>query len=188
VNEKLALSHARRSLHARLLGEAFDELPPAVRDLHDGATRGAFCGLAKVERGDNLFARLAAWLIGFPNAGSAVSVNVTIEASDDREIWRRNFAGRRFQSELNLDDGPNGQFLVERFGAARVGLALTIDKNRLRIVPCRTSVFGILLPDALTPRGETYESEINGQFSFHVEIILPLVGLVVRYQGQLARV
>lgn len=187
VNDGSALSHAH-SLLARLLGEAFDELPPAVRNLHDGAARGEFRGFAKVERGANPLAGFVAWLIGFPKAGSAVPVNVVIEASENREIWRRDFAGRRFQSEMSLGDGPNGKLLVERFGFARVGLSVTVDKKQLRMIPCRMSVFGLQLPAALTPKGETYECEIHGQFFFHVEIILPLIGLLVRYQGQLARV
>ncbi len=187
MNEGLALSHAR-SLHARLLGEAFDELPQAVRGLHDGAARGAFRGIAKVERGAHPLARLAAWLIGFPAAGSAVPVSVTIEASDDREIWLRDFAGRRFQSELSLGHGPNGRLLIERFGATRVGLALAVDEKRLRIVPVSMTVIGIPLPAAFLPGGESYEYDVDGRFCFHVEIILPLVGLLVCYRGQLSRV
>jgi hypothetical protein len=187
VNDGLARSQASRSLHARLLGEDFDKLPATVRDLHDGAARGVFRGVAKVERANNSFARLAAWLIGFPKAGSAVPVGVTIEASNDREIWRRDFAGRRFESELSLGREPNSRILVERFGPARVGLALSVDDNRLRIVPCWTSLFGIRLPPALAPKGESHECEVDGQFSFHVEIMLPIVGLLVRYLGQLVR-
>jgi len=174
------------SLHARLLGAAFDGLPRAVRDLHDGAARGIFRGVAKVERGSGLIARLAAWLFGFPAAGESIPIEVVIEASGDREIWRRDFGGRRFQSELTLGRGRDDRLLVERFGAARVGLALVVEENRLRIIPRRMSVFGVPFPAALLPRGESYESEIDGRFWFDVEINLPLIGLVVRYKGWLS--
>jgi hypothetical protein len=175
-------------LHARALGSAYDTLPARLRDLHDGATRGAFRGEAKVERGSHPLARLTAWLFGFPAAGDSVPVDVVIEASGEREIWRRNFAGRRFHSELTLGRGRNDRLLVERFGAARVALALVVDGGRLRLVPRRMSIFGISLPSGLLPRGESYESEVDGRFSFYVEIALPLAGLVVRYRGQLTRI
>jgi hypothetical protein len=176
------------SLHARLLGAAFNNLPPAVRDLHDGAARGTFRGVAKVERGAGLIARLAAWLFGFPAAGESIPIELVIEASGEREIWRRDFGGQRFESELTLGRGRNDRLLVERFGAARVGLALIVEENRLRIIPRRMSVFGVPFPSALLPRGESFESEVDGRFSFDVEIDLPLAGLVVRYQGWLAGV
>jgi hypothetical protein len=187
VNGAASLARAPRSLHARLLGDAFDALPAAVRDLHDGAARSAFRGLAKVERGANSLAVFVAWLVGFPAAGAAVPVAVTIEASGEREIWRRDFAGRRLQSELTPGLGPDHGLLIERFGPARIGLALLVDGGRLRIVPRRMSVFGVSLPTALAPRGESFESESDGRFSFHVEIILPWVGLLVSYEGQLVR-
>jgi hypothetical protein len=187
VNDGSAFSRASRSLHARLLGEAFEKLPAAVRDLHNGAPCGVFRGLAKVERGVHPIARLAAWLIGFPKAGSGVPVCVAIEASSDREIWRRDFAGRCFESELSLSREPNSRILVERFGPARVGLALNVDNDRLCIVPCWMTLFGVRLPAALAPKGETYECEVEAQFSFHVEIMLPLIGHLVSYRGQLVR-
>lgn len=182
------LSPVRSSLHARLLGAAFDELPLTVRALHDGSARGEFRGLAKVERGASPLAGLVAWLIGFPKAGPAIPVNVIIEASDNREIWWRDFAGRRFRSEMSLDNGPNGKLMVERFGPAQVGLAVAVNKKQLRMTPRHVRVFGVRLPAALTPNGETYECEVDGLFFFHVEVILPIVGLLVRYQGRLARV
>jgi hypothetical protein len=106
-------------LHARLLGDAFERLPAAVRDLHDGSAYAAFRGEAKVERGAHPLARLTAWIIGLPTAGACVPVAVVIEASGEREIWRRDFAGRRFKSELTLGRGRSDGLLVERFGAAR---------------------------------------------------------------------
>jgi hypothetical protein len=41
------------------------------------------------------------------------------------------------------------------------------------------------MPLALRPKGDTYETSENRRFRFHVEISLPLVGLIVRYRGTL---
>ncbi len=58
-------------------------------------------------------------------------------------------------------------------------------EDRLRLIVRRWSVFGIPLPLAFAPRGDAYEFAENGRFHFHVEIRLPLAGLVVAYRGWL---
>ena len=175
----------RKPLIARALGEAFETLPPTVRDLHNGAP-GVFRGEAEVERGANPLARFIAWLFGFPAAGKSIPVSVTIEPSPDREIWRRDFGGRRFQSELTLGRGRSEALIVERFGVVRVALAFVVDGERLRLIQRSMTVLGVPIPLALTPYGDAYERESDGRFRFHVEINLPLLGLVVRYKGQLS--
>jgi hypothetical protein len=41
------------------------------------------------------------------------------------------------------------------------------------------------MPRALLPQGNTYEHDAGGRFNFHVEIGLPVIGLIVRYRGWL---
>ena len=43
------------------------------------------------------------------------------------------------------------------------------------------------LPKALLPKGASFETQLDGTFRFNVEIATPVVGLIVRYQGQLNR-
>jgi hypothetical protein len=59
------------------------------------------------------------------------------------------------------------------------------ETDRLRLVVRRWSVFGIPLPSALAPFGSAFGSAADGRFQFHVEIRLPLIGLVVGYRGWL---
>jgi hypothetical protein len=75
--------------------------------------------------------------------------------------------------------------LDESFGPFSFGLALVVDRQILRLVPRRWSFLGIPLPASLIPRGDAYEFASGGRFNFHVEIGLPLIGLIVRYQGWL---
>ena len=70
-------------------------------------------------------------------------------------------------------------------GRSRSGSRWCSTQDKLRLVVRRWSAFGVPLPLALAPRGEAFESADDGRFNFHVEIGLPLIGLIVRYRGWL---
>jgi hypothetical protein len=123
--------------------------------------------------------------MGFPHAGTGIPVRVDFHREGGREVWRRNFAGKAFFSTQEEGRGCFERLLCERFGPFAFGLALVLDRDKLRLVVRRWSVFGVPLPLALAPRGEAFESADDGRFNFHVEIGLPLAGLIVRYRGWL---
>jgi hypothetical protein len=175
----------RAPLYRRLLGDAWSLLPEPVRDLHDLDGELTAAGVASVERGKGLLARLAAWLIGFPQAGQEIPVSVSFRAHDGKEHWQRTFAGRRFASTQEMGRGRFDGLLCERFGPLAAGMALVLEDGRMRLVVRRWSVLGIPMPLALAPRGDSYESAENGRFNFHVEIRHPLAGLIVGYRGWL---
>ena len=100
-------------------------------------------------------------------------------------MWRRTFADHSFTSTQEEGRGRFDRLMCERFGPFAFGIALTREPDRLRLVIRRWSVFGIPLPRALAPFGSAYESAEDGRFHFHVEIRLPLLGLIVRYRGWL---
>src|SRR3954468_4299511 len=77
--------------------------------------------------------------------------------------------------------------LCERFGSLNFAMALVVDGERLRLVLRRWSLMGIPMPLALAPRIDACEFVASGCFGFLVEIRHPLVGLIVRYRGWLAR-
>jgi hypothetical protein len=81
--------------------------------------------------------------------------------------------------------GVDERLLCERIGFLDFAQALVVEEDRLRLVLRRSSLFGITLPAWLAPRSNSYESEREGRFRFHVEISHPLVGLIVRYRGWL---
>ncbi len=174
-------------LYEQILGESWARLPPAVRALHDSTETQRFAGTASVDRGSGLLAQLLGRLIRFPAAGERIPVTVEFARAGGREIWRRDFAGRRFASVQSAGGGKSAHLVVERFGPVSVGLALVLDGDRLRIVVRRWSVLGLPLPLRLAPGGDTFESERDGRFEFHVEIAAPLTGLIVRYRGWLTR-
>jgi hypothetical protein len=53
-------------LYARILGEAWSNLPAEIRAMHDIRGTAIAEGRARVERGRGVLARLIAALIGFP--------------------------------------------------------------------------------------------------------------------------
>src|SRR5262249_26383238 len=158
-------------------------LPQPLQVMHDLADARVAQGMGSVQRGTGRLARLVAWLFRFPPAGENIPVTVTFRAAAGREIWERRFGEAAFTSTHAAGTGPFDGLLCARFGPFRFGIALVVDNGRLRYVVRRSSLFGIPLPSALTPGGETWESAENGRFNFHVEIALPLAGLMVRYDG-----
>jgi alkylated DNA nucleotide flippase Atl1 len=174
-------------LFRQLLGPAFDDLPPRLRELHDSKDVRQWSGVAEIRRGQGILARMISTLVGFPQAAKQVPVSVTFTPEKGKERWTRNFGGRRFSSTQSVGMGKDQYLLAERFGIVTVALALVLDGGRLALIPRRWHVLGVPLPGFLLPKGESFESEENGRFCFDVEISLPFVGLVVAYKGTLER-
>ena len=172
-------------LYQRLLGAAWGSLPEPVRAMHDFRDALVVEGRASVERGENVLARLLAALFGFPKAGQDVPLRVSFYVQDGRQIWRREFAGRAFQSTQEEGRGRFERLLCERFGPFAFGLALVLGNGRLSLVIRRWSAFGLPMALAFAPRGDAYEWVKDGRFNFHVELGLPVIGLIVRYRGWL---
>jgi hypothetical protein len=172
-------------LYPRVLGDAYASLPAPLQAMHDLSGETAAEGIATVTRGNGMLARLMAAVIGFPRAGENVPVRVAFKSERGREIWTRTFAGRSFHSIQEQGRGRFEWLLCERFGPVNAGMALAIEDGRMRLIVRRWSVFGIPLPVALAPRGDSYEYAENGRFHFHVEIAHPFTGPIVGYRGWL---
>jgi Domain of unknown function (DUF4166)/Saccharopine dehydrogenase NADP binding domain len=176
-----------KSLYARILGSARDDLPGPIRHMHDIQEIASAKGRASVARGEGLLARLAARLIGFPEAAEDTPVSVAFAVSGGEEIWTRTFGAKSFSSRQFAGRGRSEGLLCERFGPLAFAMALVSEKGRLSLVLRRWSAFGLPLPLWLAPRSNAYESAEDGRFHFHVEIGHPLTGLIVRYRGWLER-
>lgn len=173
------------SVYPRTLGPVFASLPPVLQRLHQPGPRAVWAGSAEVSRGRNPVAALVCGLFGFPQAGvQPVTVTFTTDAQG-RETWARRFGNRLMQSTQAAGLGRDAWLVVERFGPFRFGLALDWDGRQLRIIPRSWALGPLPLPRRLMPKGPAWEEEVAGRFHFHVEIILPVIGPVVRYEGWL---
>ena len=175
-----------QSLYQNLLGSAFAALPAPVQQLHGSSKRRQWSGIAQVRRGSGLLANAVAASIGFPSAAVQVPVTVTFTPQGESEHWVRQFGDKRFSSVQRMGRGRDQHLLVERFGIVSVSVALVVDGDRLFFVPRRWTMLGIPMPSSLLPRGQTFETDRSGMFSFEVEIATPLTGVIVAYSGTMA--
>ncbi|WP_315837976.1 DUF4166 domain-containing protein [Bradyrhizobium prioriisuperbiae] len=167
-------------LYARVMGAAFEALPPKVRAMHEVLRDHGASGRATVTRGRNPLARIIASVIGFPPEGEH-DLHVSFGARDGVETWTREFSGRRFHSRLSQQDGR----LVEQFGPLRFGFDLPADKSGFTMHIRRWWLGPLPLPIALAPRSVAREWQAEDRFQFDVPISLPLIGLIVHYRGWL---
>ena len=174
------------SLYRRILGLAFDDLPPALRAAHGLRGSAAFEGRAVIERPAGLLANLFADIMGFPKAGHDVPVRVDFEIDGEREIWRRNFAGRQFKSIQAEGKGRFEGLEREAFGPVNAVIGLEVKDGRLTLVMRGWTLFGVPMPAWLGPTtiAQEFEDE-QGRFNFDAEIGMALFGRVVRYRGWL---
>lgn len=171
-------------LYRRLLGARFDALSPRVAALHDVAAVSVWRGRADVERGRSLIARALASLLGLPPAGRDQPLEVTFTPDGGTELWERRFGDAVFRS---LQYERRG-LLRERVGPVTLVFALDVSPAGLALVPKGVRCFGVPLPRFALPAVRTLESERDGRYRFEVEGSLPLLGLLVRYEGWLERV
>ncbi|HYC75667.1 SDR family oxidoreductase [Brevundimonas sp.] len=176
----------RGAIYASAIGPAFDELPGAIRALHEAPGRSLWRGEATTEGAHGPLAAAAARLIGFPKAQPACPAAVAIEADGQRSVWRRRIGGHAFTSVLSAP--RDGGRLTERFGPLTMDLRLEPEGGRLiyRVEGWRLGP--IPLPRALAPSACAHEEvDAQGRFVFDVEISAPLIGRLVRYHGWLVR-
>ena len=171
------------TLFQQALGAAFYTLPEAVRRLHAVRGTARYAGIASVERGRNPLARLCARIAGLPKAMCDAPTTVEFIADPARETWRRDFGGTRMQTRLAFKRG----LLRERLGPLQFRYHLHPGDQALWWQVDGVRAFGLLpLPAGWFDGVRCREREHGGRYEFLVEARLPLVGLVVRYEGWLA--
>lgn len=169
------------ALFPQALGAAWSALAPEIQRFHAGS--GRHRGRADIDRGRGLGARVVAAAFGFPPAGRDVPVEVTVNATWDREHWTRSFGGRRFHSRIT----PAGPLSVyERFGPITFTLDLRVEEGGLRLLVRSGRIGPLPIPRALLPRADATERAAGGRFHFDIALEAPLIGRIVHYRGWLA--
>jgi hypothetical protein len=175
-------------MYERILGQAWAQLAPEIRQLHSVTDASAFAGRCTVDRGRNPLAWLIATTIGFPKAGADQSISVRLTRHGDGERWIRTSGGRTFSSAQMPGRRRSAWLLRERFGPVSVDMALVVDGSTLHYIVRRWALFGVAMPLFLGPRSTAVESAKDGQFCFDVTISHRFTGLIVRYRGLLTAV
>jgi hypothetical protein len=160
------------------LGADFDLLASTVRRAHVGVI--GLSGPARVMRG-GACANLLANIMSLPAASDRIEMTVEGEHLADRMIWNRRFGDRKFESCFQLRHGR----LIESLGPFRLQLRPEARDGRLVYVLERVTVFGLPVLRILAPALEAWEGERDGRYEFAVEVRLPFLGRLVRYEGLL---
>ncbi|MES0882512.1 DUF4166 domain-containing protein [Roseibium sp. SCP14] len=173
------------TLFQQALGLDFRALPAAIQSLHTVFDRRTWTGRAKVTRGRSSLSLLLCRTFGFPAESDETPLTVTIERRGNKEIWRRCFGAKAFQSVMSLRDNDGVGHIRERFGFMSFDINLLVDDEGLHFPVSRGTLFGTPLPKWLLPVSEATETSANGIFNFDVKISLPGIGMLVHYQGWL---
>jgi len=173
------------SLYEKALGSAYSDLAQPLQDLHRIGRRREFHGRCKVTRGRNPLSQLIAFIFGLPQAANDIPVRVVLSERDGIETWERFFDGRRMISTQEYGKGRAEKLITERFGPVAIYIAVLVEDGKMVLKTKGWSVFGITLPRFLVPGGEVYEHDADGRFNFHVDLVAPLIGRMVKYEGWL---
>lgn len=170
------------SIHQRLLGSAWGELPAPLREIHAAARiiRGRF----DIRHGTTWFAHICAWLMRLPREGTGCDLVLTIQSRQESELWVRRFGDRRLTTVHWA--GSDG-LLHESFGCLEFMFELQIEgqvlKHVQRGVALRIAGFSVRLPTSVAPevRGREYMEGDNQQVE--VQVSIPLAGPLLTYSG-----
>jgi hypothetical protein len=161
------------------------EVHPLVHRYHFDSRSISAEGRFDVRRGRGLLNELASWLFGLPPAARGVPFTLHIDRSHARDVWRRNFDGRRLDAEFwHEGDGT----ICERFGPMRLHYRTMIVDGELRLLPGRTALcvgpIAVRLPAFLSPRVKARARASADGTRLHACIVVfsPL-GLLVAYRG-----
>jgi Domain of unknown function (DUF4166) len=187
ATRKASLAYqATSQLFASLLGKNFEALPTIVQQVHSGKTL-MLTGTARVTRGPGLLSRLFALAARLPAAIDETPVQVHIERlSHLNESWQRQFGPSKMPSLLS--GTPDGS-IRERLGLVCFDFQLQTcaDLQGFDWIVKRVRVFGLL------PMPASWFSEVraksyaeDGRYRFLVHAQMPIIGLLVRYEGDLS--
>ena len=171
------------SVFARLLGDDFLQLAPIVAQLHRLDGPGQWQGQCVIRRGRHPLARLCGWAARLPRDGQALTTTVSLQRHPGQETWTRNFGGVPMRSTM----WPWHGRLRERLGLVQFDFQLGVDAGALTWDTRAVRVLGLLpLPASWFSGVQCTEAEDDqGRYTFDVRASLPLVGLIVHYQGWL---
>lgn len=177
------------ALFPAVLGDDFEQLHPAVAKFHGTGPGARAEGLFRVTRGNGPFSYAMGWMMRLPHPADAVPVTLQITACPRGEHWNRNFGTQSFQSQMWEEGGR----LIEAVGCTRFAFQLREEAGALvfRMIGCK--VMGLSLPSCIWPRIQVRASSSKSApasrdvFSILVTLSLPLLGLIVKYEGEIKR-
>ena len=172
-------------LYSEVLGKDWLALSESVRCAH--SVGGEIKGVFRITYGTGWAAKKLARMSVLPQAADAADTQLKIFPEDAGERWERQFNGEAFTTKQWR--GRDG-FLVERFGEWELHFKLRVKEGNLFYdQSCAKLCVGALyfpMPRGCAPR--VFAKEIQdgaARVLVTVMVTLPLVGLLISYEGYL---
>lgn len=125
---------------------------------------------------------LAADLLSLPRAGECVPLRLEIRAERKRERWIRYFDGQRLETVQWQQKG----LLVEAAGPLRFGFRVEADQTGMRFTSLECRLLFLPLPGPIAPRITAIVVGQETCWIIDMRIEAPLLGLLARYEGEVA--
>lgn len=167
-------------LFARLLGARYPHLDLPVRALHEAQGTRRWQGRVQVETGRGWLAWWMARATRLPPAGEG-PVDVAIVPDARGEHWTRHIGGHAMPSRLWDERG----LLCEQLGLVRFRFRLAESAGGIDWRTAGVSVLGLPLPARWFAGVWAREASDGTRYTFDVQAMLPLLGLLLRYRGWL---
>ena len=173
-------------LYLRLLGSAWFDLDPVVRQVHVAGQ--VITATLEIRHGKGLLARIVRSALRLPTPADGRDTTVRITPDAGTERWARLFGRRSLVTvQRALSDGCLGErtgLLEFRFRLHAAGGALSYAQVGAVLTFGR---WGIPLPRWIAPRVEAREEREGdgGRAHVHVRIFAPMIGLLMSYEGSL---
>lgn len=168
-----------RGLYAALAGATWGQLPSAFCRVH---APGVATGELDVRRGRTA-ARVLAWLMGLPREGHGTLLALRVEQQGASQVWHRRFG----ETVLVTRQYERAGLLREQFGPLELGFQLHFTPDLLRFdqraVALVVGPLRLPWPRFLSPRVAAEVRPIASGAAIEVEIRAPVVGLILRYTG-----
>ncbi len=159
-------------------------LPGPVRRMHGNHRRVSAQGACSVRGDGNPGARLLRWLFGLPAPGSTAGMSFHLHRQATGERWTRCFASRTMHSSLRASSARPAR-LRESLGMSAMEFELRVVDQAIEWRLQRLSVLGVGLPARWIAGIDATSSARDGRYHFRTAARLPLVGLLVAYEGWL---
>lgn len=178
------------SLYPRLIGPTWHNLDEAVRRVHIEAMPVRAAGSFRIQHGRSWLVRFLLWLLRLPPAAEAVDTRLTVTSHGNGEQWSRMFGDKAFvTTQWELASG----LLGERVGIVELQFRLDVANGALIYrqtgVALHLGPFCVSLPRWISPRVAAREEAGGNPNQAHVmvEVLAPLVGLLILYEGDIER-
>ena len=149
-------------IYPQLLRSDFDKLPRALHDFHSTAGGGRAAGRVAVRRARGLLPRLS----GFPPSGDDLPAKVEVMATDQQEVWTRQFGDGMLRSVQWI----KGDLLVEAMGPLRIYFRVAACETGLRFQLVRARLLGMPIPLRIEA------TAMGGESSWEFEVKIAHVG------------